>query len=106
MCCACAGLASSTSVNSHFNFAGLKGVGLDPLTLEPTGTEYVIPASGAAVENFVQPGQIVAGTVDINLVIGKGQLDNQVALARLHYVISPEGEVKVETVHFHFKCQG
>ena len=92
-------------VNSHFNFAGLKGVGLDPLTLEPTGTEYVIPASGAAVENFVQPGQIVTGTVDVNLLIGKGKLDNQVALARVHYVIDDEGQIKVETLSFHFKCQ-
>jgi len=86
-------------VNSHFNFAGVKGVGLT------SGDTYVIPASGGAVENFVQPGQIVTGTVDINLVIGKGQQPNQVALARVHYVIGPEGETKVETVQFHFKCQ-
>jgi hypothetical protein len=85
--------------NSHFNLAGVKGVGLT------SGDTYVVPASGAVVENFVQPGQIVTGTVDINLVIGKGQTPNQVALARVHYVISPEGEIKVETVNFHFKCQ-
>ena len=85
-------------VNSHFNFAGVKGVGLT------TGDNYVVPASGNTVENFVQPGQIVTGTVDINLIIGKGQLPNQVALARVHYVISPEGEIKVETVNFHFEC--
>jgi len=55
-------------VNSHFNFAGVKGVG------RTTGDNYVIPALGGAVENFVQPGQIVTGTVDITLAIGKGQL--------------------------------
>ena len=85
--------------NSQFNLAGVKGVGL---TSEDT---YVIPASGAVVENFVQSGQTVTGTVDINLVIGKGKIPNQVALARVHYVISPEGEIKVETISFHFKCQ-
>jgi hypothetical protein len=72
-------------VNSHFNFAGVKGVGLT------TGEMYVIPASGGSVENLIQSGQVVSSTVDINLVIGKGKLDNQVALARVHYVISPEG---------------
>jgi hypothetical protein len=85
--------------NSHFNLVGVKGVGLT------TGEEYVIPSSGAVVENFVQSGQIVTGTVDINLVIGKGKTPNQVALARIHYVISPEGEIKVEAINFHFKCQ-
>jgi hypothetical protein len=85
-------------VNSHFNFAGGKGVG------QTTGDMYVVPASGAAVENFVQSGQIVTGTVDVNLIIGKGQLPNQVAIARVHFIISPEGEIKVETVNFHFEC--
>jgi hypothetical protein len=55
-------------VNSHFNLMNVKGVGLT------TGEEYVIPASGAAVENFVEPGQVVTGTVDINLVIKKGSV--------------------------------
>ena len=85
--------------NSHFNLAGMKGVGLT------SGEMYVIPATGAVVENFVQSGQTVTGTVDINLVIGKGKLDNQEALARVFYVISPEGEIKVENLQFHFKCQ-
>jgi hypothetical protein len=84
---------------SHFNLVGVKGVGLT------SGDNYVIPGSGAVVHNVVQPGQIVTGTVDINLVIGKGQQPNQVALARVHYVISPEGEIKVESISFHFKCQ-
>jgi hypothetical protein len=84
--------------NSHFNLAGVKGVGLT------SGDNYVIPATGAVVENFVQSGQIVTGTVDMNLVIGKGQLTNQVAVARIQYVISPEGEIKVEALNFHFQC--
>ena len=85
-------------VNTHFNFAGGKGEGLT------TGDMYVVPASGAAVENFVQPGQIVTGTVDVNLIIGKGQLPNQVAVARVHYIIGPDGEIKVESSTFHFQC--
>ncbi len=33
-------------VNSQFNFAGVKGVGLNPRSLKHTGTEYIIPAAG------------------------------------------------------------
>jgi hypothetical protein len=77
----------------------VKGVGLT------SGEMYVISASGAVVENFVQSGQTVTGTVDLNIFIGKGKTPNQEALARVHYVISPEGEIKVETISFHFECQ-
>jgi hypothetical protein len=87
-------------VNSHFNFAGVKGVGLT------SGDNYVVSASEVIVENRVQSGQIVGGIVDVTLVIGKGQLDNQVALALFHYIIDAEGNFKVDTVNFHFKCQG
>jgi hypothetical protein len=86
-------------VNSHFNLVNVKGVG------QTTGANYVIPASGAAVENYIPTSDaIVTGTVDINMVIGKEQLPNQVALARVHYIID-DGTVKVETVRFHFQCQ-
>jgi hypothetical protein len=85
-------------VNSHFNLQNAKAVGLT------SGTTYVIPASGSAVENFVQSGQIVTGTVDISLIIGKGQIPNRVAVLRVHYIISAEGEVKVETVQAHLEC--
>ena len=91
-------------INSHFNFQNGKGVGLDPDTGEPNGNKYVIPFSGVGVENVVADGQIVTGTVDINLEIGQGQLPNEVPFARLHFVID-DGEVKVENVHFHFQCQ-
>jgi len=94
----------SYHINSHFSLAGMKGVGLDPETGEPNGNQYVIPAVGNAVENFVHPGQIVTGTVDINLTIGQGQLPNNVAFARVHFVIDPDGSVKVETIQFHFTC--
>jgi hypothetical protein len=85
-------------VNSHFNLMGAKGVG------QMTGKVYVIPSAGGAVENHVQSGQTVTGTVDTNLVIGEGQIPNQNAFSRVHYIITPEGEVKVETVQFHLEC--
>ena len=86
-------------VNTHFTFAGVKGVG------RTTGEMYVVPATGAAVENFVEPGQIVTGTVDVNLIIGQGKLPDQEALVRVHYIIGPDGEVKVEGSSFHFECR-
>jgi hypothetical protein len=86
-------------ITSHFNLAGVKAVG------QTTGDMYVVPSAGNIVENFVQPGQIVTGTVDINMVIGQGKIPNQNALARLHYIIGPDGELKTETVQFHFACR-
>jgi hypothetical protein len=84
--------------NSTFHLVGVKGIG------QTTGEHYVIPAVSTNVVNFVQPGQIVASTVDISLVIGKGQMPNQVATATIHFVVSPEGEVKVESIHMNFQC--
>jgi hypothetical protein len=89
----------SYHVNSHFNLAGMQGTG------QTTGANYVIPAAGNTVENVVQSGQVIFGNVDINMVIGKGKMPNQVAFARIHFIIDPAGEVKMESVHFHFKCQ-
>jgi hypothetical protein len=86
-------------VTSHFNITGAKGVGLT------TGEKYVVPAAGTVVENFVQSGQTVVGSVDFNMLIGQGEIPNQTGFARIHYVISPEGEVKVESTTFHFGCQ-
>jgi hypothetical protein len=86
-------------VNSHFNLQNMKGVG------QTTGETYVIASAGNAVENFVQPGQIVTGTVDINLVIGKGQSPDQVGgFARVFFIIDDEGGLKVENIQFHLEC--
>ena len=84
----------------HLNFANMKGVGLT------TGDEYVVIGNSQQVENFVPSGQTVAGTVIINLVIGKGQTPNRDAVLQQHYIITPEGEVKMQTDQFHLKCQG
>jgi hypothetical protein len=72
-------------VNSHFNLAGVKGVG------QSTGEKYVIPSSGSVVENINTIGTVNTGSVDVNLVIGKGKLNEQVAIARIHYIITAEG---------------
>ena len=91
-------------ITSHFNLAGVKAVGLDPDTGEPNGNQYVVPATGNAVENLVASGDTIIGTVQMNLVIGKGQVPDQVATAEVHSIVTPEGEVKVETVRFSFEC--
>jgi hypothetical protein len=85
---------------SHYNLMNMRAVG------ETTGEEYVVPSSGTAVENFVADGQTVTGTVDINLTISKGSMPNQIGFARVHYILTSEGEVKAETIQFFFECQG
>jgi hypothetical protein len=102
-------------VNSHYSLQNVKGVGLireDDGTFTPSGTEYVIASSGGAVENFVQSGEFVTGTVDLNVIIQKGPgtrtkgetITKQVGFSRVHYIITSEGEVKVENVQFHLEC--
>jgi hypothetical protein len=93
-------------VISNFNFQNVKGVGRNPETFEPTGNEYVFSAGpGTAVENYTTSGQLITSIVDLNLIIGKGQLVNQVAHSQIHYVIDDDGTLKVENVHIDFKCQ-
>jgi hypothetical protein len=91
----------------HSNLSNVKGVGLDPQTLEPTGTEYTITAASGIAENFVPTGSTVSGTMDSQVVIGKGQADDQVATSQVHYIVEfVDGEptVKVETIHVNFDC--
>jgi hypothetical protein len=89
-------------ITGQFNLAGVKAVG------QTTGDEYVVPAASTVVEHFVSPGQTINPTVGMNLVIGKGQVDNLVATAVITYiveVVDGEPSVKVETIHFQYKCQ-
>jgi hypothetical protein len=86
--------------NSHFNLMNVKGVG------QTTGDVYVIPNSGGAVENVVPNGDIVTGTVDINMIISKGSSPNQNGFSRVHYILTEDGIVKAEVIQFHFKCTG
>jgi hypothetical protein len=88
----------------HFNFTNMKGVGIDPVTLEPTGTEYVFTRSSTTVENFVPAGDIVSSNVDSFLATGKGQVRNEVGFVGIHYILTAEGELKVETIQFHLEC--
>jgi hypothetical protein len=87
-------------LNSHYNVQNGKGVG------QTTGEMYPFASSGAAVENYIPPsGQTTTGSVDMNVVIGKGQVADSSSFIRIHYVITTEGEVKVETVQFHSGCK-
>jgi hypothetical protein len=57
------------------------------------------------MENVTSSGQLILGSVDINLVIGQGKMPNQVSTARVNFVIDSDGEtVKAEVVQFNFKC--
>jgi hypothetical protein len=71
---------------------------------QTTGEEYVVPAASEVVENSVSPGQTINGTASMNLVIGKGQVDNLVATSQVHYIVTDDGTVKVETIQYQFVC--
>jgi len=88
----------------HFNLQHVTGVGLDPVTFEPTGTEYAVPAASTTVDNLVHTGDQVTGDVVFQLLIGRGQLPDQTFFATTHYIITSEGEVKVEVGQFHLEC--
>jgi hypothetical protein len=92
-------------ITSHYNLQNVTALGIDPVTFEPTGTEYLVPAAGTTVENFVADGELVTGNVDISMVIGNGSLPNQHFFARVLYILTSEGEVEVENVRFIFECQ-
>jgi hypothetical protein len=83
--------------NSHLT-VNAKGTGLT------TGKNYVLTSTGLAVENVVADGQYLATFQDVNMVLGNGQFPNQVSYGRLMFVISSEGEVKLENFHFVFEC--
>ena len=82
----------------HINLAGAKAVG------QTTGDEYVVPSTSTAVEHFVASGQTVTGDAHMDLVIGKGQSPDQVATSQVHYILNPDGSVKLETVRLSFEC--
>jgi hypothetical protein len=84
----------------HLNYSNMKGVGLT------TGKEYVVISNEQQVDNFVPSGQSVEGMVLMNLEIGKGQVPNEVAVLQQHYIVTPEGEIKMETDQFQLKCPG
>jgi len=92
-------------ITSHFNLQHATGVGLDPVTLEPTGTEYAAPASSTTVENFVHTGDNVSGDVSFQLLTGQGQVPNQEFSSTYHLIMTSEGEVKVEVGDFRLECQ-
>ena len=93
---------------SRGNLSNTKGVGLDPQTLEPTGTKYIVTSAGGFTENFVPAGALVSSSVGGTVIIGKGQADSQVGHSVIHYIIEDvDGEqtVKVEKIEVFVKCQ-
>ena len=93
-------------VTSTFNLVNAKGVGLDPETLEPTGTEYVISARTQAVENFLPTGDRVIGDVTIETDIGKGSSPDRVYFAMVRYILTEDGVVKAEIQNSFVQCSG
>jgi len=74
-----------------------------------SGEEYIITAAGGTMENFVPTGDTVVGSLDIQLIVGKGRADNLVFHSLVHYIIEVvDGEptVKMENIEFFTKCQG
>jgi hypothetical protein len=92
---------------THYNFANVRGVGLDPQRLEPTGTEYTDTAAGGVVEHFLPTGSTVHTSVDNLHIIGKGQADDQRTHSLVHYIlefVDGEPTVKLENIDFNFDC--
>jgi hypothetical protein len=79
---------------------GVKGIGLT------TGETYIAASAGGASETLVNSGQLNVGTVDMNLIIGRGNTPDSTGFVRVHFVVTAEGEVKVEHVAFHAGCRG
>jgi hypothetical protein len=93
----------------HYNFAGVRGVGLNPQTLEPTGTEYTVTSAGGVVEHFLPTGSTVNTTVDNLHIIGKGQAATSRAHSLVHFILEDvvpgeEPTVKMDTIHINFDC--
>jgi hypothetical protein len=89
-----------------FSLANARGVGLDPQTLEPTGSEYVFHSSITSVENFLPTGDSVAGDVHSETATGEGSSPDLVFYATGHYILTEDGVVKMEVGQFSLKCPG
>ena len=92
--------------NTTFSLANARGVGFDPQTLEPTGSEYVFHYSQTIVDNFLPTGDSVGGAVTIQTATGKGSSPDQVFSATYHYILTEDGVVKLEVGQFFVKCPG
>jgi hypothetical protein len=92
--------AGGLHVNTHFNFANTEGVG------QVTGVTYRVPTTVNSIQTLTQPGQLISTDVSMSLIVGQGQVPNQLATAVIHFVIAPDGTPKAEVVHFRFECQG
>ena len=88
-------------ITSTFNLMNMQGVGLT------TGDQYVVNAQGQHfVENTLPTGDVISGTVTIDMVVSKGSSPNQNGQAVLHYIINEDGTVKAEVIQGHIMCTG
>ena len=87
-------------IHSNLQLVNTRAVG------QTTGEQYVITGGLAELDNFLPTGQEVVGSVSTNLIIGRGSLPNQTAIGTYHYIVNPDGTIKVEAGQFHELCQG
>jgi hypothetical protein len=87
-------------VNTHFNFANVKGVG------RVTGVEYRIPTVINSTQNVTSAaGQLISTEVVLSLTVGQGQAPDQQAIAVIHSVIHEDGTVTGEVEQIRFECR-
>ena len=71
---------------------------------QTTGDKYVISATSKTVENFLATGETVHSDMSIETDIGKGSSPNRALFFVLHYILTEDGVVKVESAHSFVKC--
>jgi hypothetical protein len=87
-------------VNTHFNFANVKGIG------EETRVQYRVPTTVNSTQH-ITPGEypiIVSTEVTMSMTIGQGQAPDQQATTVIHSIINEDGTATVEVEHFRFVC--
>jgi hypothetical protein len=89
----------SLHVNTHFNFANVRGIG------QVTGVEYRVPTVINSTQNLTSAGQLISTDVSMALTIGQGQVPDQLATAVVHFTVHEDGTVTSEVVHFRFECR-
>lgn len=82
----------------HLNFVGVTGVGLS------TGTIYHVPTSSTNVENVVPNGEFIFTSTNVMVVSSVGPSQNLVLNWLLHYIIDPNGELRLEVSNVAVQC--
>jgi hypothetical protein len=88
-------------VNTHFNFANVKGTG------QETGVKYRIPTTINSTQH-ISPGEypiLISTEVVLSTTVGQGQAPDQQATAVIDFVIREDGTVTGEVEQFRFVCR-